>query len=438
MPSIFSKQLLVLSVLCLNFYAFAQESQTIYRSVLGSDYMFSASPTEGPKAKHFPDEARFTLLKTEAPNTLPIYRCHLKTNALSHFLSRSATCEDQVVEKLLGYIFLKPDSKLKALNRYVNKTTNNHVDLIEGDEVNFKGWSFEGIQGYVTELPLPVVTQTKDDGKKYFGYFAGAMDNVGTGDYIPELAKISNLIFIKSTNNFEQKLIECEKLGLKATITFDWLFFDSKLHLNENYAEDFAKIEPIVRKHLSTIVAFYGLDEPYNNSAWNNVDTAEAYNAQETMGRFLKSKFPEIPIAVIFTTFEINKNLPLFPSFDWYGFDCYSASMSCAGQTVDWLYENLNRMVNELTAKDHKKRFLIAVPQAGRPVTLTTEADEKTIVSQIPIHKNYIKKYPNLKLVMPFIWQSYNDGASNWIGAREMPEAKAAYELFYKDYMKQK
>ncbi|MDO9180975.1 MAG: hypothetical protein Q7U04_01140 [Bacteriovorax sp.] len=413
--------------------AFSDETHPIYRSYSGNDYLFSTNPTEGPKAGYFPDEARFRLFEANTPGTSPLYRCLIKAKGNSHFLSTEPTCEGQRLEGSLGNVSNTPGANLVGLVRYVNVKTNNHIMLIAGnEELNFKSWKREGIQGYVVAETLPKVTQTRDDGKKYFSFFAGAMDGVGNQDYIPELAKVSNLIFIKS-KNFEQKLIECEQLGVKATVTFDWLFFDDGFHLKEDYAEAFKSVEPIIRRHLSTIAAFYGQDEPYTNGLNAKLSVAEIYNAQETMGRFLKSKFPDMPIGVILTTAELRDSRPLFPSFDWFGFDCYSASMKCEGYSVDWYYEHLNTMLTAMTNTDHKPRYLISVPQAGHPVR--DRSGERDIMAQVPPYRQIVKRYSNVKMVMPFIWQTFNDGNSNWIGAREMPVVRSAYELFYSDFM---
>ncbi|MFZ3231758.1 MAG: hypothetical protein WA160_16245 [Pseudobdellovibrio sp.] len=434
MFSISSKGLVILASSLLSLLAFSEEMHIVYRSFSGKDYLFSTSAIEGPKAGYFPEEARFSLSATSLPNTRPLFRCRIKTNGSSHFLSPDASCEGQVVEGLLGYMSSIPQPNLKSLNRYVLVATNSHIDIVQGDEVNFAGWKFEGTHGYVEAIELPAVIQTPDDGKKYFGFYAGAMDSVAKQNYIPELAKYSNLIFIKS-ENIEDRLIECEKYGLKAIITFDWLFFDDNFRLKADYAEKFKSIEPILHKHASTIAAFYGQDEPYTNGLNRKISVAEIYNGQETMGRFLKSKFPNIPIGVILTTDELRASLPLFPSYDWFGFDCYSSSLKCGGKTVDWYYDHLNTMLNVMIEKDHKQRFLISVPQAGHAVKDGAVRGEKDIMLQVPEYRNLVKKYSNVKVVMPFIWQSFNDGNSNWIGAREMPAVKSVFETFYIDFI---
>ncbi len=406
----------------------------IYRSFSGSDYLFSTSSTEGPTHGYFPEEARFGLSATKSADTRPLYRCRVRSTVLSHFLSSDALCEGHISEGILGYMASSKASNLVPLNRYVNLTNNSHIDIVPGDDINLAGWKFEGTHGYVTAIRLPEVTITPDDGQKYFGYYASATDGVGTQDYIPELSAVSNLIFIKSFNNLEQKLIECERLGIKAIVTFDWLFFDQNFHLRSDYIKNFETVEPILRQHISSIAAFYGQDEPYANGFNKKLTVAEIYNAQETMGRFLKSKFPDIPIGVILTVGELRDDHPLFPSFDWFGFDCYDPSLSCGGYSVDWYYNHLDSRLNAMTLKDNKPRFMISVPQAGYAVA-NSKTGKNDVLAQVPYYRQMVGKYSKVKVVMPFIWQSFNDGISNWVGAREVPILKWAYESFFVDFM---
>jgi len=408
----------------------------IYRSLKGNDYLFSADSLEGPRAGYFPQEARFGLFTRNTPGTTELYRCIVNsTKKKTHFLSTDFNCEGQMKDGIIGNIAASEGNNLVPLSRFVNLLTQAHVYAIPGDIENFNGWKFEGIQGFVIPIKIPTVTITPDDGKKYFGFYAGAMDGVGDQDYIPELANNSNLIFIKS-QNFESKLIECEKLNLKAIITFDWIFFDEKYRLKNNFSEVFIQqIEPILKKHLNTIVAFYGLDEPYANGKIKGISDAETYNAQETMGRFLKSRFPNIPIGVIFSKGEVVNKSPIFPSFDWFGFDCYVKKLKCNSLYVQWLFNRLNSTVQELTVKDSKKRYLISVPQAGHSNKVNNKTGVKNIRIQVSTYRAIIRSNPNVKIVMPFIWQSFDDGTSNWTGAREMPEVVKLYNNFYIDFM---
>lgn len=411
----------------------------IYRSFNGTDYLYSLNSLEGPKAGYYPQEARFGLFPDETKGTKPLYRCLTKSKKnKTHFLTTDTHCEGQTIDenRSFGGIATEPADNLVPLYRYVNLSTNAHAYVLPNETSNFKDWKPEGIQGYVIAINTPVVAITPDDGKKYFGFYAGAMDGVGNKNYIPELAQRSNVIFIKSPN-FEAKLLECEQLNLKAVITFDWIFFDENFSLKKDYAEVFTnQIEPILKKHLSTIVAFYGQDEPYANGMKKGISAGEIYHAQETMGRFLKSKFPDKPIGVILSTKELKDSYPLFPSFDWFGFDCYSATNECKGKSVDWLYKHLDEMLKAMTAQDTKNRYIISVPQAGHSNRKDDHSSgELSVRAQVPKYYEMIRTYPNVKIVMPFIWQTFNDGTSNWSGAREMPGVVDLYLKFYQDFM---
>jgi hypothetical protein len=408
----------------------------VYRSNNGNDYFFSTVAVEGPRVGYYPEEARFGLLPLGTPETNTLYRCAVTSKATEHFLSTDSRCEGRVVEGALGNLSSTPAEGLVALNRYTKSTNGSHIVILPTDKMDLNGWIFEGTLGYVTELQIPEVTQTPDDGKKYFSYYAGAMDGVGNGNYISELVDYSNLIFINSAMNLESKLAECEQRGIKAIVTVDWAFIDINFRLKPNYADIFASIEPILRRYDKTIVAFYGTDEPYTNSSHKGVNPAEVFYTQETMGRFLKSKFPNKPIGAIMTTDELKLGRPLFPSFDWWGFDCYAADLKCNGETVNFFYMKLATMMNELTVTDAKKRFIISVPQAGVPVRKFSKGSEKDIFAQLPYYLSISVNFPNVKVVMPFLWQSFDDGNSKWIGTRELPNARASFQVFYLNYTK--
>lgn len=408
----------------------------IYRSNNRNDFLFSVSSVEGPKAGYYPDEARFGTLSVGAGGTTPLFRCLSNGSVRTHFLSTATNCEGHTNEGSLGNISTTSKAGLVPLVRWVHLKSSIHIVVIPNEKIDLTGWKQEGTLGYVTEIRIPSVVKTPDDGKKYFGYYAGAMDGVGTGDYISELWTSSNLIFIKSPSNFEAKLADCERRGVKAIVTFDWLFFDGNFHLASDYKEKFKSVEPVLQRYSSTIAAFYGLDEPYANGAARGVSAAETYHAQETMGRFLKSKFPTIPIAAIFTTGEIKNGNRLFPSFDWFAFDCYNAELECGGKSVDWYFSKLTSMMNELSEKDGKKRYQMAVPQAGHSVSDGSKKGERSILDQIPGYRQIVRNNPSIKVVMPFIWQSFNDGSANWVGARDIPNAKAQYLKFYQDFIR--
>ncbi len=406
----------------------------VYRSNNGSDYFFSTVALEGPKAGYFPEEARFGLLPAGTPGTNALYRCAISSKSTEHFLSTDSRCEGRVVEGVLGNLSATPAEGLVPLNRYAKPANGSHIVIVPGDSLDLNGWVHEGTLGYVTALQLPTVTITPDDGKKYFSYYAGAMDGVGNGNYISELVDYSNLIFINSAVNLEAKLAECQQRGIKAIVTVDWAFMDFYFHMKPNYAEIFASIEPTLRKYENTIVAFYGTDEPYTNGSIKNVNPAEIYYIQETMGRYLKSKFPNKPIGAIMTTDELKLGRPLFPSFDWWGFDCYDANLKCNGEHVNFYYTKLASMMIALTNVDAKQRFFISVPQAGIPVKKYSKGKEGDIFAQLPYYLAISVNLPNVKAIMPFLWQSFDDGKSKWIGTRELPNTRNAFQVWYRNF----
>lgn len=431
-----SGSVIVLSSLLYFHSAFASTGPVVYRSNNGNDFLFSTVAVEGPRAGYYPEEARFTLLPLGTPHTNTLYRCAVTSQRTQHFLSTDSHCEGRIVEGPLGNLSAAPSAGLVALNRYMKPANGAHIVILATDSMDLNGWTYEGTLGYVTPLQLPAVTLTPDDGKKYFSYYAGAMDGTGTGNYISELVNYSNLIHINSILNLESKLADCQQRGIKALVTVDWAFIDTNFRLRSDYAQVFASIEPILRKYDSTIAAFYGTDEPYTNSSLKGVNPAEVFYTQETMGRFLKSKFPNKPIAAIMTTDELKLGRPLFPSFDWWGFDCYDAKLVCNGESVNSYYIKLATMMNMLTSVDSKQRYFISVPQAGIPVKKFSKGKEGDIFAQLPYYMQISVNLPNVKIVMPFLWQSFDDGSSKWIGTRELPNVRNSFQVWYLNFTK--
>jgi hypothetical protein len=409
----------------------------IYRSVKGDDHLFSSSPTEGPNAGYTDEGLKFYLFSAGHPTTRPLYRCTINKWG-HHFQSLDPNCEGQRVEGILGYVSTVPSDELAVLMRFSDGKLG-HVDVLQGQPEVLTGWKFENIQGHVIPPPgfqKPPPPTVIDDGKKYFGYYAGAMEGIGSHpNYIPELSKQSNLIFVMD-GDIEKKLNECRRLGKKAMVGTSSYFLDDQFKLKPNYARNFERnVEPILRRHLGTIAAFYILDEPYMNGIAKGQSPEEVYHNQETLGRFLKSKFPSIPIATIFTVKDVKMGYALFPSFDWFGFDCYKANLKCDGVSVAWTFEQLTDRVNQMYQADGKRRMLMAVPQAGHPVKQSSTG-EKDVLVQLPHYQKFTRQNQLIKVVMPFIWQSFNNGVDDWVGARDIPSVKEAYSKFYFEFTK--
>lgn len=75
----------------------------------------------------------------------------------------------------------------------------------------------------------------------------------------------------------------------------------------------------------------------------------------------------------------------------------------------------------------------MAVPPAGCKANNSKKEDEH--LQQLKLYKNFIKSEAKIKVVTPFLWQSFNSASEKWIGARDSAELKDPYIRFYNDYM---
>jgi len=287
--------------------------------------------------------------------------------------------------------------------------------------------------------------------ERYFGFFAGSMDSVGTGnapdagpgkpnpDYIPELSQVSNIIHIDS-GNLEAKLVECEQYNVKAIVSVSRYFFDGNFALlpEATYRQNFDQIVPIIQRHRATVVAFYGLDEAYTNGMSKGQSESEVKLNQETMGAYVKSWFNDVPLAVIFAVPEVEQHRPLFNNFDWFGVDCYNRNMvTSEGVSVLSLIQTLKDEKDKLSNIDHKPRYLISVPNVGFPSSQGMGGGTKGVLADMPVYQNIIRDQMDADtiMVMPFLWQSFDNGRDNWIGAREVPAIVDMVKTFYINFI---
>ncbi|MBK9295244.1 MAG: hypothetical protein IPM57_12535 [Oligoflexia bacterium] len=223
-------------------------------------------------------------------------------------------------------------------------------------------------------------------------------------------------------------------------VSASWVFLDEHFKLRSNYKTLFEQqIEPAVKKYQDIIIAFYSQDEPYMNGLEHTPQVSiEEMNTQlETMGSFMKSKFPQIPIAVIFATKALYdpallKKIVLPPSHDWFGMDCYDSFLWCGKKSIPQGYDIIKDLMTKATNLDGKKRWLMAVPPSGHPMRDSTFTlhDEDGVLSQLSDYKKFVASEPLFKVVIPFIWQSFNE----WKGTRDLPRAKAEYQKFFQEF----
>ncbi|WP_146209858.1 hypothetical protein [Vitiosangium sp. GDMCC 1.1324] len=201
--------------------------------------------------------------------------------------------------------------------------------------------------GQVTRFDDVVVFPVVDH-LKHYGYFWA--QSAESGAHLDEVTAYTNLNFVQRP----QDLAVCAARGVKCILETRWQFFEGSTLL-PNYAQNWNALVNTITPYLSSVGAFYVIDEPY----WNNV----SYNDLKTCVDTIKSTFPSIPVMVVHAVPSITPWLVTPPGVDWVGFD-HTGPMS---QVVS--YANTLRS----TLAPNQKLWL--VPQARRVGAYTTDKD---------------------------------------------------------------
>ncbi|MBK9294850.1 MAG: hypothetical protein IPM57_10505 [Oligoflexia bacterium] len=111
--------------------------------------------------------------------------------------------------------------------------------------------------------------------------------------------------------------------------------------------------------------------------------------------------------------------------------DCYDSFLWCGKKSIPQGYDIIKDLMTKATNLDGKKRWLMAVPPSGHPMRDSTlPFTMKTGCSQLSDYKKFVASEPLFKVVIPFIWQSFNE----WKGTRDLPRAKAEYQKFFQEF----
>ena len=267
---------------------------------------------------------------------------------------------------------------------------------------------------------------------KFFGYFASAMDGVGSGDYINDISDHSNIAWI--AGNISNKVSKAARNGMKSIISMRWELFDEYLNLRSDYQAAWQNIASTVRTAgIEHVAAFYPLDEPYWTASQNCVISPSTCVTPEqmttnlaTVNALIHATFPGVPVAVIFAASTLRNNKFVIPNgYDWVGFDCYHGTFEdCGGRSMSWYVERLR---SKLIANQR----LIAVPQAIMPAQ-ATEGETRGMLAENDKYMQLICSSPEFIGIFPFLW----DGSEGNLGAKSLPAVKARYQAIGKSVLK--
>ncbi len=243
-------------------------------------------------------------------------------------------------------------------------------------------------------------------GVKYYGYYLG-------GDYISQTAYHSNLSFFYGDASFPSKINNAISHNMKAVVSVDQIFFNGK-YLRSDYLARWNGIKNLMTSYSNQIAAFYVIDEPARIGA-SQADIQVAINT-------LKSSFPSVPTASIFDCGHVNGLVGLF---DWVGVDCYDYGTN----GVDHAPTLAEAMRWKL---DLSRQRLILVPQAGMARSAYDMEDQEAAMRYVIGLQDETVGFQDVALndplviaVMPFIWQSFDQGSNHWYGLEYIGELQA-------------
>ena len=280
------------------------------------------------------------------------------------------------------------------------------LQIVTSQSPSWVSWS--EIEVYTAPPDLP----------QYFGYYASAMVSVGTGDYTNAVSDHANLSFVLDVTSAATvaKIVEARALGMKSIVGLAPFFFDGLPTLDPNYASKWGALSAALMPYADSIAAFYPVDEPNTNGV---PDATLA-----TVTTAVKQTFPAIPLAVIYAG---NGGYVGISYFDWVGVDCYSqGNFDCFGTPYLDSYYGLR------LALDKARQRTILVPQAGLPV-----GQPSSLVANLAQELGQFVTLQNadqlVVTMLPFIYQSFNDGSSNWYGLETFPTLRPDFVTVAKD-----
>ncbi len=271
-----------------------------------------------------------------------------------------------------------------------------------------------------------------------FGYYDSAANGVGSGDYIAQVAPISNVVWVRGATNDEvvAKVASARQQGLGVVLMTEGLFFGggtSVLLPNGNARFDalWAQLQP----YQDSIKGFYVLDEPFGNNdinsvggGWVAVSDAQLTANLNSVANHLHAVAPSIPSIIIFSYPEITRPeffSTLMPhSVNWIGFDCYLA----ANCSLDQFREEFFNVLNH---KDASQKIVL-VPDAYWASSPTADADAQ-IAARLLTYQGIAAPYPDVVAIYPFIYQTI--ASQNMWGAQSLPKTLEALTNYFQQLL---
>jgi hypothetical protein len=307
------------------------------------------------------------------------------------------------------------------------------------------GLAFAPASAWANYLDTPaedlfITAQQRYGHLEYFGFYASASFG---WNFTRELAPFTNLtwIHVGSANDpagaavqMVEMLREAREAGVSATLSIEpFLFRDARGNPRtgpeiEAFLVDLrARIEN--EDLLDSLAMLYPKDEPFRNfrrarnpSFVEQYVTGEVYSDIHADLLFVndqvKAVFPEIPVGVILSGYEIYHDFFSIPeNYDWVGFDCYASLFrACDNRSFVQFYR---RLLDHM--QPHQR--LMAVPETWVTEAGMARADWPDILGQRLLqHYEMALNEPRFVAFIPFIWSFDVDGEPPGPGLNNIPQ----------------
>ena len=289
-----------------------------------------------------------------------------------------------------------------------------------------------------TVATTPTFKALSDPHIQQFGYYGCAMNGVGTGDYINEVAPISNVVWVRWGTNDEllAKVQNAHQQGLGVILMVQNLFFpwaSSALYADEPSGPRtrFEAVWSLLEPYQSTIKGFYVFDEPFWNNAtadgtWTSVPDAQLKSNLTWVAGELHSVAPGVPCIIIFAYTEVSRPeffSELLPSeIDWIGFDCYLAYG--AEGTADKVQGYFDSFVQ---FKDPSQKIVL-VPDAWWNTSPDAGTDS-LLAQRLSLYQSFAASSADVVAIYPFLYQTV--ASQNLFGAQSLPTTTAALTTYF-------
>jgi len=305
---------------------------------------------------------------------------------------------------------------------------------------------------------VPLSSRPTGTGPHYFGYFASGLRRFGfpsdgcqAGDYTPCVDDHANIVHIAAGDETDPNY--CDPSGPK--------FCDTKFMLGEARDRGMGAVldvgvaavgncnadgtlgpgwqtwwnsfkEEVVTPYQSTIVSFYIWDEPGQRGV--DVDLLPNLQCIGTVAQQLKAEFPAIHRQVTFLARSLADDSWTIPGgVDWVGYDCYTPppgsfeACSLGLQSVPYYWARLKSIVRK---SNLGPVGLVLFPVGWQDVDHlhpdTSFDAQAAILTKVEREVALAENDPSFVMIMPFIWQSGNDGADK-VGINALPMVRNYY-----------